>query len=148
MGRLDGSLGRLEAFLGVLDRSFEESELSWTVLGASWGFLGALWGAWEAAPRRKTISDPTWPGVSWESPVVLFVRGPPGAAPRARSGSIVNTVNLLAEILARLWPVGPANSCPYARNLPMILTHVHAHTECQTFSRIDCYPNPFPYPCQ
>ena len=37
---------------------------------------------------------------------VLFILGPPGAATRARTGTIRH---LLPEIFARLWPVGPAN---------------------------------------
>ena len=106
MGRLGDLLGRLDAALGVLGRSFGDSEPSWTVLGASLGPLGALRGAWKAAPRRKTISESQLPGGRRAAGGVLFAGGPPGAAPRARTRIIVNQ---LPEILARLWPVGPAN---------------------------------------
>ena len=49
--------------------------------------------------------DPTGtrPGVDPDPTGVFFVRGPPGAAPRARTR---NTVNQLPEILARPGPLG------------------------------------------
>ena len=44
--------------------------------------------------------------ISRESSGALFARRPPGAVARARAETILN---LLLEILARRWPVGPAN---------------------------------------
>ena len=76
-------MGRLDAALGVLGRSFGDSEPSWTVLGASLGPLGALRGAWKAAPRRKTISGLSVPGVSRGVPG-YFASGTPQGPPRAR----------------------------------------------------------------
>ena len=104
LGASGGHLGRLGAILWHLGALLYH-------LGGLLALLGALWRASRAAPRRKTISDPTLPGPARECPGVLFVRGPPGAAPRARTR---NTVNQLPEILARLWPVGPANCCTFA----------------------------------
>ena len=99
LGASGGHLGRLGAILwhlGPLVYNLGD------LLGASWLFLGLSGG-----PRgRRPGGKPSLIRTSWERPGVLFVRGPPGAAPRARTR---NTVNQLPEILARLWPVGPAN---------------------------------------
>ena len=83
--RLGALLDRLEGLLGP----------SWTDLEPSW------------APKKSSgILDASLPGVCRDLAGVLFVRGPPGPAPRARTRKIVYQ---LPEILARLWPVGPAN---------------------------------------
>ena len=62
--------------------------------------MGRFWGA--LRPGSKTISGPATAGV-------LFVRGFPGAAPRARTR---NTASLLPEVLARLCPARVANFAP------------------------------------
>ena len=94
-GRLGGVCGHVEAILGVLDRSGGDSE-------PPWGHLEAFLERSGAPERRAQAENHLWQTL----PGVLFVRGPPGAGPRARSR---NTVYQLPEILARLWPVGPAN---------------------------------------
>ena len=75
-------------------------------LGQSWGPLGALLARSGGPERPYPGGTPSLSRPSWAAVGVLFAGGPPGAAPRARTRNIVNQ---LPEILARLWPVGPAN---------------------------------------
>ena len=110
-GNAFGSLlGPLGAILGVLERSCGILDPSCIILGFSWGSLGGL------VALLGTLGDvlePCWcapgalrgtcSGVAQELLGVLFVGGPPGAAPRARTR---NTVNQLPEILARPGPLG------------------------------------------
>ena len=99
LGHLGGLLGRLEAILGVVERSSGVWGPSWTMLGASWGPLGAIWSPLGLRNRiPASLARPCR-----DLPGVLFARGPPGAAPRARTRNIVY---LLPEILARLGPLG------------------------------------------
>ena len=94
--RLGALLGRLGA---LLDRLGGLSGLCETDLERSGG------------PKKSSgILETSLPGVCRDLAGVLFVRGPPGPAPRARTR---NTVEQLPEILARLWPVGPANLSYY-----------------------------------
>ena len=92
LGRaLGGLLGRRGAILGVLERYYGVLELCWTILRASWGSLSSSRGSWEAlraAPRSKTIPDRE---LHRELLRVLFVRGPPGAAPRARTRKLLSS---------------------------------------------------------
>ena len=118
--------------------------ISWGVLKACWAVWRPSWASGGHRDRLGTIfrrlealldrlgdvSEPCWcasgtlwglrPGINRGSPGVLFVRGPPGAAPRARSRK---TVNQLPEILERLWPVGPANFQPFRFQIAQDVGH-------------------------
>ena len=99
LGASGSHLGRFGAILWRIGALLDHIE---GLLGASWLFLGLSGG-----PRgRRPGGKPSLGRTARDLAGVLFVRGPPGAAPRARSRNIVKQ---LPEILARLWPVGPAN---------------------------------------
>ena len=79
------------------------------LLGALLDRFGALLGSEKEFRHPWEVLAGTLPGPCRDLAGVLFVRGPPGPAPRARTRKIVYQ---LPEILARLWPVGPANWGP------------------------------------
>ena len=97
LGRLGGILGRLEAIWAVLERSWLQAVGPATYLAPPWGAPGALQGPpWPRpggpASLTRTCRGPAGdlPGTSRGPPGVLLARGPPGAAPRARTRQIVN----------------------------------------------------------
>eukprot|EP00959_Pyramimonas_sp_CCMP1952_P107215 2241706-Pyramimonas_sp.AAC.1 len=96
---LDGLLRLSWGFLAAAWAVWRPSWASWNdlaatqslsdgfgrVSGLSWGVPGALWKAWKAAPRRKTISGPFWPGTARGT---FRLGGPRGRPARARTRKI------------------------------------------------------------
>eukprot|EP00959_Pyramimonas_sp_CCMP1952_P219163 4582309-Pyramimonas_sp.AAC.1 len=106
---LGGLLGRLGAIWSVLERSCGISEPSCSILGAFWGVWRLSGGPRGRHPGGRTSLTGTSrdPPGSLPGPCRGTFRGetPRGRPARAKK----NIVKQSPEILARLWPVGPAN---------------------------------------